>query len=180
MGVACRITLPTNVRLYNVAQVMALLAGAQIRLEESKEYPGKPWVRVDGVKTKPGCCDGLSEITITDLGEDAKAIRNSSDGTAWCTYHFESDADAGEGRLMLPKSTAFWIAIGRGLVNFFGGEIDYQDCDSSECDYKKKWKSNRENCPSDGAPFWDLEERIKSVKPITAAEYQRCKKWAAY
>ena len=38
---------------------------------------------------------------------------------------------------MSPPSTAFWIAIGKGLVDFFGGKLDYNDCDEKDVDYRK-------------------------------------------
>lgn len=41
-------------------------------------------------------------------------------GPAWCFHG--------------GNASAFWVALGRGLAEFYGGVVDYNDCDETEAD----------------------------------------------
>ena len=36
------------------------------------------------------------------------------------------------------NASAFWAGLGRGLVDLFGGIVDYNDCDSTDVDYRSR------------------------------------------
>ena len=75
-------------------------------------------------------------------------------------YHFESK----HGRLLCPPSTRFWKAIGLGLIKFFGGKIDLNDCD--EIDVDKVARKRYRNNPEDGEEWDRFQRRILNLKPL--------------
>lgn len=178
MGVDTVVRLPANVRVSDVADVIAIVSGkpvAKISLGSgvdswAAEVAG---VRVSGLPTMPQCAyihiDG-------PLPEHIQNYRDGQDGLR-VLYHFETEN--GE-RLLMRRSTAFWIAVGRRLVQFFGGTQDYQDCDARDVNYRKPPKSDRDNNPSDGKPWSDFQQRKLALKPLTLAELKSADKLAAY
>jgi hypothetical protein len=94
------------------------------------------------------------------------------------SYHFETDC--GKGRLLNVRSRAIWLAVGNRLIDFFGGSIDYQDCDEIDVDVKKPWKGVALNCPSDGKEWYAFQQRILDIKPITVKEWRGYDAAAAY
>jgi hypothetical protein len=190
MGVNAVIHLPCNVRIKDVADVMGILAGQKIVEKEttfnSFSPPFKYFV-VEGVRIEScdargtGVMTDCANIFLENLTGAALAARSDAGENAYAMYNFEpSNPTPSAGRLLYPKSTAFWIAIGKGLVDFFGGDIDYSDCDSKEADFKRKAKSNSENCPENDPHYGKQRERMRSLKPLTKADYEACKKHAAY
>jgi hypothetical protein len=68
--------------------------------------------------------------------------------------------------------------MGRKLCRFFGGYIDYNDCDETECD--KRWKKSRKNNPQEDG-LWDKQNnRIASLVPISKEDINRSVRYAAY
>jgi len=185
MGVDCCIRLPHNVRIRDVAKVMGILAGQKISEREDAKTYGKPfkWFEVEGVELESGvkgleCC---ATIYLKNLTGAALAARSDNGENAHVLFHFEpSDPTPSAGRLLMPRSTNFWIAIGIGLVKFFGGEIDYNDCDNSDCDFKRRAKSNEQNCPESDEPWYNMQARMRKLKPITKEEFSDCKQFASY
>jgi hypothetical protein len=173
MGVDARIRLPANVRLGEVAECIGVLLGLKPRKEPLQHCRDGAWaVRVDGVTvtgnvTMPTCAD--INIVGATIGENSKR---------WFLYHFEGSPN-GE-RLIIPRSTALNIAMGRRLVEFFGGEMDYSNCDNIDCDYRIEPKGEDENHPEDGEPWQNLQERILNLPPLTEAEVAEWQEVAAY
>jgi hypothetical protein len=168
MGVDTRISLPSNVRVRDVAKVMAASLGCKVT---RFAIP-----RSDGIFTE--CKDILIQSSST-AGLCDIEFHNCTVGpeSQWFLFHWEF---TGGRKGMLPRSTAINIAIGMRLVKFFGGSIDFQDCDSIQIDYIAGEKSNDENCPTDGREWDNLQKRILAIEPITDTEIQECEKFAAY
>jgi len=121
MGVDTRITLPGNVRVQEVADVIGILAGLEPR---KRRFDDKSFhVTVPGVKITPTHAPYVVEIQL--VPENGALV----DGEMYHSVLFFFE-DKGTDKLMNPPSTAFWISIGRNIVNLFGGEIDYNDCDN--------------------------------------------------
>lgn len=164
MGVDTRIYLSPGARVKEVAEVIGLAAGLPGRWEESgsTRWYAVPGVRVSSNSGLPECCD----IEWVDQNGEGRRV----------LYHFEA---GGHGcKLLMPRSTPFWIAIGRRLVDFFGGWIDYQDCDEEDMDYRQPLQYHC--CPEDGEPWKSFRQRMSEVQPITRSEYERSKQYAAY
>ena len=174
MGVDCKITLPANVRLKDVADVIGVAAG--FKPEKSplgSRHPDSWAVHVPGVRVSSFNHAGLESCAKIELvGETVDGVKYH-----YAMYHFEYDDGK---RLLNPRSTAFWLGIGHRLVDFFGGSLDYQDCDDSDKDYHVLGKHNRSNQPTDGKDWQDLQERMFAVKPLTKSELKRFDKLAAY
>lgn len=171
MGVDCQIRLPGNVKVGYVSEVIGISAGLTAFMSPLSGCKGATHVTVPDVKVVgnlaiPTCCD----IALTGRSIDGQVNHN-------VLYHMEP---YGGGRLLMPRSTAFWISIGIRLVDFFGGSIDYQDCDDIDEDYAVEEKTDLMNCPEDGEEWQDLQNRIFSLKPIGKKELNRCDKLAAY
>lgn len=178
MGVDCRIVLPGRVRVKDVARIIGICAGLPATRDNLS-------VDVEGLTMEPSSLLGLVEIHLT--AQDGKRL---IDGETyhWVLYHFEGShgaLSAGgmryeiEGvRLMLPPSTAFWIAVGTRLVSFFGGWLDYSDHDNVSVDYTLPERENI--APSDGEAWSSFWDQIASMKPLTKAELEAAKAHAAY
>ena len=80
----------------------------------------------------------------------------------------------------MPRSTPWWLAAGKALVDFFGGELDYNDCDSSDSDYAVPAKGDSMNRPSDGKPWHRLQDRILALQPLSADDILSARQDAAY
>ena len=174
MGVDCKIILPANVRLKDVADVIGVAAG--FKPEKSplgSSHPDSWAVRVPGVRVSSFNCQGLESCAKIELvGETMDGVKDH-----YVMYHFEYDDGQ---RLLAPRSTAFWLGIGHRLVDFFGGSIDYQDCDDSYKDYSVPGKSDELNQPEGGDEWDSLQERMFAVKPLTKEELKRFNKLTAY
>lgn len=170
MSVCCRILLPDNVRVRDVAKVIGVLSGKK-PVESSEGF-----VDVSGVKVGNYGEDILAEcakITVSDIDGEALAWRNGC-SMAEVMFHFEPDG--GRGRLMIPPSTAFWIAIGVRLIDFFGGWLKYQDCTVQEFDLYVVEKNNDANCPGNAY----LQKRILNLKMLGPLDYELADEKSAY
>ncbi len=176
MGVDTQIRLPGNVRIERVAEVMGKLVGlkSQIEAVEGSSSPG--YLRVAGLSfTSPLHAPSLACIHLAGIQEPGLGWRRG-ESTAMAYYNFESD---GSSRSLHVKSTAFWIAVARGLVDFFGGSVVYQDSDGA-VGYSVPEKSDQLNQADDGDAFYDLERRIHEIKPLTAEAFTAALQHAAY
>jgi hypothetical protein len=72
------------------------------------------------------------------------------------------------------------MAIMHRLVDFFGGILDYNDCDDIDNNYEVEAKSWEDNRPSDGEAWYRLQNRILDLKPITEEEWRSYDKVAYY
>jgi len=147
MGVDCVIQLPDNVQVKNVAKVVGRLAGLPV---EKYNYDHKAWwSRVRGVKI----------AATADSSPDMVMIRF---GDRHAMYFFESEYG---GRLLYPKSTAFWCALATRLVDIFGGSVIYAD-NSDAVDYEVPAKPRDEVSPSDGEAWNAFHQKIIDLKPL--------------
>lgn len=74
------------------------------------------------------------------------------------------------GRLMMPPSTNFWVAIGKRLVQFFGGSIDYNDCDDVDVNFRRRNNPRHLNSPTDRDAWYKFQNRLLKLKPLTRNE----------
>jgi hypothetical protein len=77
-------------------------------------------------------------------------------------YFFEDDSNM---RLLTGGSNKFWIEVGKRLIDFFGGYIDYNDCDDIKKDFEKE-KPRLKNNPNDGEEWNDFEKEKYNIKPL--------------
>lgn len=170
MGVNCNCVVPYRARIKDVAEVIGILAG--LRPEESPIAGSSSFfMRVPGVSV---------ETPVKEMPEMAHIVLKAQPGERlidgetehFTSYHFESDS--GDGFLMLPRSTPFWIAVMRGVVKFFGGYLFYDDCgDMEEPDFMALEKTDI-HATNDAE--WDAFQRRKfNLKPLTKGDLEACR-----
>ncbi len=161
MGVDTRITLPGDVRVDDAATVIGILAGLQ---KTKREFTGGWSVHAEGMKVSSYTIDGLAPCAHIEFpGHDLM-------------WHFEVDHGK---RLISPRSTPFWLAVGKALVDFFGGTIDYQDSDATEVDYEAH-TPRLHNDPDDDGPWDAFQEAIFALQPLTRNNIKAMREHAAY
>lgn len=168
MSVNCVIYLPPAARLTDVSKVIAILDGCPAtKYIHSKEGDDREvwWTNVPDVKTQDAHTPECAQILWTTNGKKRSML-----------YHFELGKKGEHG--ITPGSTGWAIALGKRLVDFFGGYVDFNDCDEIEVDYKKraKWDIHGED-----GPEWDhLQSRMLALKPLTKEEIQEATKVSGY
>ena len=166
MSVNCVIALPDNVRVSTVATVLGSLLG-QPRIMQplggdcKYDYITMPTVEIKTTGTPDMCLI----VTKTLFGDPCTAY-----------YFFESDRG---GRLLMFNSTPLRCAVGRRLVEFFGGRVMYDDC-KGRWNFSRPARPDKENRPSDGKPWQQLQERIYALHAVSGKEIAKFKKVAAY
>lgn len=171
MGVNIIVKLPSTCSVKNVAKVIGILAG----LKAKKQYFSNEGYGVE--------VEGLEINGIVKLPAIAEIVLNGDlvDGEKIHTVFYHFEASDWNGSLISPRSTPFWIAISKHLVDFFGGQLIYQDCGDQDIDYENpNFGSIDDNRPSDGDAWYVLQERFLNLKPITEAEITYFSSVAAY
>lgn len=167
MGANCSLTIPAPARIRDVATVMAGLLGCPITKLSmgANAYSA----HVDGITFRP--YDNMPECV---------SIVTPMPIRPWNThdvlYHYEWDEFGNHGIML--RSRPINIALCVALCDFFGGRVDFNDCDDSDCDYQKPAFDDIR--ASDGKPWDAFQDRILSVKPITNADISRYRDVAAY
>lgn len=167
MGIDTKISLPPNVRVSDVASVIGVLRGLPVVLEPIGS-DGSSYAKVDGVRV-------LGHENIAQMAR----IELSRDGEPFDSYFFHFESRGGR-RLIGGRARAETIALCRALADFFGGVVDYADCDEEGANYVVPDKSDAENHPDDGEEWASLQRRIAGLSSITKTEIRGCKDFAAY
>ena len=172
MGCNTHIYLPCNVRIRDVVTIIATLTGNKIvKIQINKNAISANLTDPEAVKiiNKEHAPLEMVQIAIK-LNETAKTIREDDSPFCHFYWHWENSTHH-QHRLLSTKSTNFWITIGKALVNFYGGFIDYNDCDAIDINYHVTEKSNEENCPGDGQEWNDFQNKLLQIKPLAATDY---------
>ncbi len=178
MGVNVRLELPARTRMMDVANVVGLLLGCARHWDESQ---GARWVQVKGV-SRSSSCNNIPEmayinIKVKNIDNPAAQVIQKSDGDTYAlSYHFEGERLGGP--TMIPKSTPAKIALCKAVVIFFGGRLDYNDCDS--VDVNLVVEPRADVAPTDGKAWNDFQEALWNIKPLTQADIDTVARWAAY
>lgn len=191
MSVSCHIYLPGNVRVKDVMDVMGILVGLPKKKNNLDDNgrnldDGDPswYCQVKGVSYRTTHTSEMISIELvgnfSEAAQGQRMIEDNPQNSAFCYWFFEVSSPHEEYRLISCGSTGFWIAVGKGLVKFFGGEVDYNDCDSIDVDFKVKKKINSKVCPSDGVPWQEFQKRKFDLQPLTKEDFQEAQERSAY
>ena len=167
MGFDCQYTIPAPARIRDVATVMGALLGCPLKKYELGE--GGYSARIDGIVFR----------SYDDMPECVRIVTPMPIGP-WDSYevlyHYEWDEYGNHG--IMPRSRPINIALCIALCDFFGGRIDFNDCDHSDCDYRQPTREDIH--ATDGQPWNAFQDRILAVKPLTKEDIKRCRDVAAY
>jgi len=147
MSVDSKITLPGNVRVGDVAAVISCLYGNEKIFQNG-------FVKVHGYN--------IHTTTVPEMVMIEVSPPNGGDKDVYC-YFFEY---GGGQRLIMGRSRPKTIEVFKALADFFGGKIDFDDCDDIDLDYSVEPKPDSLNCPNDGDEWTDLQNRIQAIQPI--------------
>ena len=174
MGVNSHIYLDPTARLSDVTLVIGILAGlkAEKRFYDGKYATTGPYgARVEGVKAEACSFPELAAIT----------IENGIGGTGrHCYWHWESEPNIAipNAHMLSPKANPFWIAVGKRLVDFFGGIMVYSDCDGN-IDHAAN-RPRDTNFVQTGKAWADFQDEMLALQPVTLEEYHEANKLSAY
>lgn len=178
MGVDVRLWLPADCRVKDVAIVAAALVG--IRLHR-KALPGGGWY-ADAVNDKAITAKACGSPLIPEMcsviikpEKGQMLIGRLYDGPVSFNYHFESTC--GE-RYVSMRSYPEHIALMVGIAKFFGGRVDFNDCDDNDANVR--FRKHGPNDPEDGDAWHRQQNRILAVKPIDDKEIGHYRRFANY
>jgi hypothetical protein len=163
MGVNACLTFSPGARVDDVADAIGVLAGLPAVTDN------KGFRRVAGVTVKSTSVPQSPRILLRGRMVDGSRVHE-------VMFHYEG---CGGRPSIAPPSTAFWVAVCRRLVGFFGGRLDYNDCDSRTAGYRRPCPRRR-NDPQDGAAWQKFEREMDGVRPVTVADVARAGKYAYY
>lgn len=165
MGVACRIRLSPKVQIEDVATVISILLGNPKTKRELSE--------------QCTTCEVEHHIIPSGIGSECATIAiPAGTGLRQFLYHFEFDSGETGARGIMPTSTAANIALGVELVKFFGGDVDFNDCDEIDVDFSHQEAPDLNK--NDDANFISMEKRFFALKPLTGKQIKQYEKIAAY
>ena len=173
MGCDCKLELPAPAKLTDVADVIGMLLGQHSHIEMISSVVKS--VRVEGVHTTPSAIPSCAQIQINTVTD--KEPR-------WFLYHFEYGGgpdhanDTRGSRGIIFRCTADNIALAVGLATFFGGQVDFNDSDDSDVDFKRK---TQKDIGAQDGDLWDsFQERKAAVSAIGPKQVKKYEKYAAY
>ena len=68
--------------------------------------------------------------------------------------------------LLTGGSSKFWITVGKELVKFFGGHIDYNDCDATNIDFSALCPRTGGNKHENNPEWFAFQEELWALRPI--------------
>jgi len=166
MGCDCNIYLQGDALSHDIMSVLGILLGFE-KTQESFNHSSKfDYVAVKDVAY--GYSDGNNHKIFAKAGLSTpqhftiEILENFLD-KEWhmLNCHFESDY-----LLLSGGSSNFWQTIGTELVKFFGGYIDYNDCDSVDMDFSAPCPRTVGNRHEDNPAFHSFQEELWALKPI--------------
>ena len=163
MSISCNIYLPNDTRLTDVIDVIGILLGHN-KYKQYIDDKGYWCCKVDNVTSS--LLDSRDEkryiifpkTTFEPGLVTIKIRKNFIDNIHHMGYYHFEDSEYNM-RVISGGSSKFWKVIGKGLVEFFGGFVDYDDCDDIVKDFEKEKPRSKNN--SEDGKEWQLFEQDK-------------------
>jgi len=166
MGCDCNIYLQRDVLSHDVMNVLGILLGYE-KIQESFDNSSK----FDHVVVKYvsyGYGDRDRHKIFANAGFSSpehftiELLENPLD-KEWHMLHCHFQP---EYLLLSGGSSNFWKTVGTELVKFFGGHIDYNDCDSVGTNFSASCPRTGGNRHEDNPAFHSFQEELWALKPI--------------
>lgn len=167
MGINTHILLPVEARIEDVAQVMGILAGLKPERHQLSSAEHSWSCEVAGAKVMPSANQfGCGNITIqAPTGKLIDGENSHSCFVIACVgTGMYKDHNTRHGHWISTAVSPFWEAIAWGLVRFFGGEVDRNDCDDIDVDFAMPMQPDITAC--DGEAWAEFQMRKMNVKPL--------------
>lgn len=167
MDLNANILLPHDSYCHDVANVIGVLSGLRIVRRTNASYT---YLEVPGVEVSQGYFFEGARIDIRGRLVD-RETRHS------VTFFFEDSRNPDFSRLLMPKSTPYWLAIGKGLISFFGGILIYNDDPANGFIHVPKWREhyNREDMKENCA----RQNELFSISPLKSEDLDAMSPFAA-
>lgn len=181
MGCNTDIYLPTDAHGRDVVKVIGIFAGLKA-VRKNFDRGGGTYVEVEGANETPSTVEGMSDLTIR--ASKGKTLVDG-DGQHYCTFHYSARRNGKVFNLAMPTATPFWCAIGKSLIEWFGGVVQYNDCGSEKAPnvFRRKRYCPVDKyglLPDDGAAWERYQDELMQLRPLTSLELKRGRKVAAY
>lgn len=154
MGVDTKIAVPPQVALRDFVVVTNRLLGGDTEW----------WDLGNGAHA--AVSNGLKAEPSMSMPECVTISGPTAWGKVWYLWHWEFGNMGYHG--IMPRATPLSIALGRRLVDFFGGWVDYNDCDEHDRDYVRAARYTY--TPSDGEEWEQHQIAMRAVEPLTDEE----------
>jgi hypothetical protein len=172
MSCNCIIKLPNDTRISDLLKVLGILNGLESHKENFQSGNGYS-CRVDKVSYGYAQNEHKKEYLVYSeptFEPEFFIIRLSNEITLdgeWHELHCLLSAEnITKGYIHLSGgANEYWKKIGTALIKFFGGTIDYNDCDSKSIN-KRYDKPRKSNCPNDGKAWDNFEDELLALKPL--------------
>lgn len=180
MGIDLKLTLPANVTVSAVADVLGRLLGCPV-VRRPLSAGGGPESRgawsadVVGVTVSPS---NMPECAKIEVASPLQGCGRQGCGSRRFLYHFEFDSTGARGIIL--RSWGEHIALAVEVARFFGGRVLYSDHADPAESFVEPAKSDALNHPEDGAPWQDLQLRIEALQPLTQEQIAGAERFAAY
>jgi hypothetical protein len=169
MGIDTHLFLPGDVQIRDVGDVAAILLGHEPELKPltaTSDHVDVKGIRIRGYEDIPGCAE--INIEATEDMEYARSI----------FFTYEVEGRPGE-RLASLRANAEGIALFVKLAEFFGGTVDFNDCDDEEEDVKKSRPRGGNSTHEDG-DFDRMQRRKMNVRAMSYSFVRSFEKHASY
>jgi hypothetical protein len=160
MGIDAKLTLPPGTAAQDVALVFGVLVGNEAIIVDARNSQYS-YLSVDKAKVEKSSVVGCDKLEITDR-----------DGWLWSPlFMYEWWMDRNSGRPGSPglmmRSTAKNIAILYRLGEFFGGQLDINDCDAVKVDHEWPDRWTAKARVNDDQTFTRHHREMFAVQPVT-------------
>jgi hypothetical protein len=145
MGINARIYLNPHTNATHVHEVCQKVVGVNFNIKTFSKGGidsidlKKPSSKENSWYLKPGK-ESQGNIELSDVNYFNLNFKDVADNSYSCLFHFNVEDDEysfNNEKLMGPPSTPVWCAIGKRLIDFFGGKMLYSD--AVDFDELKNW-----------------------------------------
>lgn len=167
MGVNAILLLPPDTPVRHVAHAIGALCGlpkSKMDLSCNEAWAIRTDVSVRSNDAVPECVD----IVIPP---------NDIIGPCSLLFHYEFKQGR---RGIMPRSRASAIALCDKLAQFFGGAVDFNDCDDHMDRFYERPMYRLANDPEDGEPWQRMHQALYDLEKIAEEEIQSFESVAAY
>jgi hypothetical protein len=181
MGCNVNIYLPPDVHGRDAVKVIGILAGLK-PVRKNFDRGGGTYVDVAVAEEQASSVERMSELVIRAPKGSTLVDGDEQHNTS---FHYSSRRNGKVFNLVMPTATPFWCAIGKNLIEWFGGVVQYNDCDVEKAPNvfrARRW------CPTDkygllsqdGKSWERYQDELMQLRPLTSLELKRGRKVAAY